>query len=187
MVVSYCVCAQRLSQETAGQSRVGVGSSTSHEKDTILKGRTLSGARDGLFVWRLVYRQSAVSLYTLYAAAAAATTAGLSEFCRKQRRAPRQAAVRANHKRSRVLGRRSERCEAVRSVIASRGAARVRGRQGVDRLLVCFRAKRKTTFGAITSETNLQKVLWSLVSSSPCRRSPSVLHPVGEASSLRCA
>ena len=60
-------------------------------------------------------------------------------------------------------GRASEQSEVRRSVIASRGAARVRGRQGVDRLLVCFRAKRKTTSGAITSETNLQKVLWSLV------------------------
>ena len=66
MVESYCVCAQRLSQETAGQSRVGVGS-TSHEKDTILKGRALSGGRDGLFVCRLMYRQvlSLSILYTL--------------------------------------------------------------------------------------------------------------------------
>lgn len=46
---------------------MGVGSSTSHEKDTILKGRALSGGRDGLFVCRLMYRQvlSLSILYTL--------------------------------------------------------------------------------------------------------------------------
>lgn len=104
MVVLCCVFARAtvVARDRAKQ-RVGVVGSTSHEKDTILKGRTLSGARDGLFVWRLVYRQSTVSLYTLYAAAA--TTAGLSEFCRNKRRAPRQAAVRANHKRSRLGGK----------------------------------------------------------------------------------
>jgi hypothetical protein len=32
------------------EQRVGVGS-TSHEKDTILEGKALSGARDSLFVW----------------------------------------------------------------------------------------------------------------------------------------
>jgi hypothetical protein len=52
--------------------------STSHEKDTILKGRALSGARDGLFVRSAGSIQtSTVSLYTLYAA----TTAGLSVNC----------------------------------------------------------------------------------------------------------
>lgn len=82
-------------------------------------------------------RKYCLSLYTLYAA----TTAGLSVFCRNKRRAPRQAAVRANHKRSRLEGTRSERSEARRSVIACRGAARVSGRQGVDRLVVCFRGR----------------------------------------------
>ena len=66
-IVVLCLRIRLLSQETEqsrAAHRVGVGS-TSHEKDTILKRKALSGARDGLFVCRLVYTQYTVSLYSI--------------------------------------------------------------------------------------------------------------------------
>lgn len=122
--------------------------------------------------------KSTVSLYTVYAAA---TTAGLSEFCRNKRRAPRQAAVRANHKRSRLEGRASEQSEGRRSVMACRGAARERGRQGVDRLVVCFRAEAQNNFWRNHKRNKPAESPLVPGSSLRCRRSPSVLHAVGEA------
>lgn len=55
------------------------------------------------------------------------------------------------------------------------------GRQGVDRLVVCFRAEAQNNFWRNHKRNKPAESPLVPGSSSRCRRSPSVLHAVGEA------